>query len=111
VFPSGQLGRGKTYLPKKMVITVNLISHWSIIAVLNAGMINADLVEDESEEPYDLEVRALIFLDSLKLRDGAVIARNIRTWLNHEWDKKYSLIGFRIFNEHLCSYLNLKVRI
>ena len=84
---------------KILVITVNLNSHWSIMAVFNAGMINADLVEDDSEDPYELEVPALKFLDSLKLYDAAVIARNIRAWLNHEWDKKHSLTNCRIFNE------------
>ena len=82
-----------------LFITVNLNGHWSIMAVFNAGMINADLVEDDSEDPNELEVPALIFLDSLKLHDAAVIARNIRAWLNHEWDKKYSLTNCRIFNE------------
>ncbi len=91
--------KGLDIFTKKMFITVNLNKHWSIMAVLNAGMINADLVEDEVGDPYDLEVPALIHLDSLKLHDGAVIARNIRTWLNHEWDKKYSLTNSRLFNE------------
>jgi hypothetical protein len=67
------------------------------MAVFNAGMINADLVEDESEDPYELEVPALIFLDSLNLHDAAVIARNIRASLNHEWDK--IITDSRIFNE------------
>ncbi len=69
------------------------------MAVFNSGMINADLVEDDSEDPVELKVPALIFLDSLKLHDAAVIARNIRAWLNHEWDKKHSLTNCRIFNE------------
>ncbi len=51
--------------------------HWSIKAVFNAGMINADLVEDESEDPYNMELLALVILDSLKLNDSAVIARNV----------------------------------
>ncbi len=68
------------------------------MAVFNAGMINAELVEDELGDPYDLEVPALIHLDSLRLHDGAVIARNVRTWLNHECDKKYSLTDSRLFN-------------
>jgi hypothetical protein len=99
---------------KNLFIAVNLNQHWSIMAVINAGMINADLAEDELGDPYDLEVPALIHLDSLKLHDGAVIARNIRTWLNHEWDKKYSLTDSRLFNEQSmqlfkpeCKYLNL----
>ena len=65
------------FTKKLLLITVNLNSHWSIIAVYNAGMINADLVEDESEDPYDMEVPALVFLDSLKLHDAAIIARNV----------------------------------
>jgi hypothetical protein len=73
-----------TFTKNMLFITVNLNSHWSIVAVFNAGMINADLVEDESGCPYYFEAPALIHLDSLKLYDGAVIARNIRTWLNHE---------------------------
>jgi hypothetical protein len=62
-------------------------------------MINTYLVEDESEDPYDMEVPALVFLDSLKLHDAVIIARNVRSWLNYEWDNKYSLTGSRIFNE------------
>jgi hypothetical protein len=50
-------------------------------------MITADLVNDDLEDPYELQVPALIFSGSLKLHDAAVIARNIRAWLNHEWDK------------------------
>jgi hypothetical protein len=44
------------------------------MAVFNAGMINADLVEDDLEDPYQLEVPDLFFLDSLKLHNVAVIA-------------------------------------
>jgi hypothetical protein len=57
------------------------------MAVFNACMITADLVNDDLEDPYELQVPALIFSGSLKLHDAAVIARNIRAWLNHEWDK------------------------
>jgi hypothetical protein len=42
-------------------------------------MINADLVEDASEDLYDMELPALVVLDSLKLHDLTVIARNVRT--------------------------------
>jgi hypothetical protein len=87
------------FTKKILFIAVNLNLHWSLMAVFNAGMINADLVEDELGDPYDLEVPALIHLDSLKLHDGAVIAKNVRTWLNHEWDKKYRLTDSKIFNE------------
>ncbi len=66
------------FTKKLLLITVNLDSYWSIIAVFNAGMINADLVEDESEDPYDMELPALVVLDSLKLHDSAIIARNVR---------------------------------
>ncbi len=72
------------FTKKIKLITVNLTSHWSIIAVFNAGMTNADMVEDESEYPYDMDIPAMVFLDSLTLHDAAVIARNVRTWLNHE---------------------------
>jgi Ulp1 family protease len=91
--------KGLDIFIKTNFITVNLNSHWSIMAVFNAGMINTDLVEDESGDPYDLEVPALIHLNSLKLHDGAVVARNIRTWLIHEWDKNYSSTNSRLFNE------------
>ena len=87
------------FTKKILLVTVNLNLHWSIIAVFNAGMINDDLVEDESEDPCDMELPALVVLDSLYLHDSAVIARNVRKWLNHEWDKKYSLTGTGIFNE------------
>jgi hypothetical protein len=40
-------------------------------------MINADLVEDESVDPYSMELLALVVLDSLKLNDSVVIARNV----------------------------------
>jgi Ulp1 family protease len=76
------------FTKKILLVTVNLNSHWPIIEVFNASMINADLVEDESEDPYDMELPALVVLDSLYLHDSAVIARNVRKWLNHEWDKK-----------------------
>ncbi len=72
------------FIKKLLLITVNLDSFWSITAVFNAGMINDDLVEDESEDTYDMELPALVVLDSLKLHDSAIIARNVRAWLNHE---------------------------
>jgi Ulp1 family protease len=63
-----------TFTKNFLLITVNLNNHWSIMAVFNAGMINADLVEDDLEDPYQLEVPDLFFLDSLKLHNVAVIA-------------------------------------
>jgi Ulp1 family protease len=48
------------FTKNNMFITVNLNQHRSIMAVFNAGMINADLVEDELGDPYDLEVPALL---------------------------------------------------
>jgi hypothetical protein len=35
-------------------------------------------LEDESEDVYDLEQPALLFFDSLKLYDAAVIAKNVQ---------------------------------
>jgi hypothetical protein len=71
-----------------LINTVNLNSHSLIVAALHAGMINADLVEDESEDPYNMEQPALVFFDSLKLHDAPVTAKNVRAWLSHEWEKK-----------------------
>ncbi len=64
-------------------------------------MINANSVEDVSEDPYDMDLPALVALDSLKLQVSAIIARNVR---NHEWDKKYSLTGTIIFNKQSMRY-------
>ena len=72
------------FTKKILLVTVNLNLHWSIIAVFNAGMINANLVEDVSEDPYVMELPTLAALNSLKLHVSAIIARNVRKWLNHE---------------------------
>jgi hypothetical protein len=58
-----------------------------------------------------MEVPAMVVLDSLNLHDAAVIIRNVRIWLDHEWDKKYTLTGSRILMSNPCSYLNLMVRV
>lgn len=74
------------FIKNILVITIQFNSHWSVIAILNAGMINAEPAEDESEDPYEMEQPVLVLLDALKLHDALAIAKNVRTLLNHEWD-------------------------
>ncbi len=47
------------FTKKLLFIAINLNQHWSIMAVFNVGMINADLVEDELGDPYDLKAPVL----------------------------------------------------
>ena len=67
---------------KKLIfIPVNADLHWSLLVVVNPGLIanvyNVDLPETE-------EHSFILFLDSLKMHNKNVYAKKIRQWLNFE---------------------------
>lgn len=67
---------------KKLIfIPVNADLHWSLLVVVNPGLIanyyNSDLPDTEDHS-------IILFLDSLKMHNKNVYAKHIRQWLNSE---------------------------
>ncbi len=74
--------------------------------VLNPGMVTASLDVNENKA-LEVEVPAMLLLDSLKLHPKLEIANKIRDWLNHEWKKK-NRCNDNIFNMQTTELFSLK---
>ncbi len=70
------------FCKKIIFVLINLSSHWSLLVVLNPGMVTVSLDENEND-PFDVEVPAMLLLDSFKLHTKIEIAQKVREWLNH----------------------------
>ena len=67
---------------KKLIfIPVNADLHWSLLVVVNPGLI-ANVYNDDL--PMTEEHSFILFLDSLKMHNKNVYAKHIRRWLNSE---------------------------
>jgi Ulp1 family protease len=67
---------------KKLIfIPVNADLHWSLLVVVNPGMI-ANVYNDDLPETE--EHSFILHLDSLKMHNTNVYAKHIRRWLNFE---------------------------
>lgn len=67
---------------KKLIfIPVNADLHWSLLVVVNPGLI-ANVNNDDFLEAEDHSF--ILFLDSLKMHNKNVYAKHIRQWLNSE---------------------------
>jgi Ulp1 family protease len=75
------------FTKKFIFIPVNQSLHWSLCVVVNPGAILNNLKE-LNEAPADEELYpCILFFDSLKAHQKQAIARNIRNWLNSEWER------------------------
>jgi len=69
---------------KMLFIPVHANVHWSLLVVVNSGLIANSLNRDISD---DKEHSCILFLDSLKMHDSETCAKDIRIWLNFEWKR------------------------
>ena len=74
--------KGINIFEKKLLfIPVNADQHWSLLVVVNPGLIanyyNGDLPETEDHS-------FILSLDSLKMHNKHIYAKHIRQWLNSE---------------------------
>jgi hypothetical protein len=56
-------------------------------------------VARQNQHPEELDVPALLMMDSLKIHNCSITAKTVRQWLNHEWPKKSSESGCSIFTD------------
>ena len=74
--------KGINIFEKKLIfIPVNADLHWSLLVVVNPGLI-ANVYNDDLPETEDHSF--ILFLDSLKMHNKHVYAKHIRQWLNSE---------------------------
>jgi hypothetical protein len=76
---------------KSILVSVNKDQHWSLCAVFNAAILN-NSVDDVTQE-----VTFMLFLDPLDYHSRVKMVRNIRNWLNADWNKKHNTC-LNIFN-------------
>ena len=77
------------FAKKFIFISINESLHWSLCVVVNPGAILNNLKE-LNEAPADEELYpCILFFDSLKVHQKQVVARNIRNWLNWEWNHRF----------------------
>jgi hypothetical protein len=74
--------KGINIFEKKLIfIPVNADLHWSLLVVVNPGLIANAYNEDL---PVTEDHSFILFLDSLKMHNKHVYAKHIRQWLNSE---------------------------
>lgn len=74
--------KGINIFEKKLIfIPVHADLHWSLLVVVNPGLI-ANVYNDDLPETEDHSF--ILFLDSLKMHNKHVYAKRIRQWLNSE---------------------------
>jgi hypothetical protein len=71
---------------QKKVLPVNIDEHWSLCAVYSAAQI---ATFDETNDDQ-VEIPCLLFLDTLDFHSKNEVCKNIRDWLNVEWNKKHN---------------------
>ena len=66
-------------------IPINYSLHWSLMVIVNPGLIlqNKNILEERNPEE---QLSFFLFLDSLKAHRKARIAHILRGWLNYEWN-------------------------
>jgi Ulp1 protease family, C-terminal catalytic domain len=70
---------------KLLFIPINKTMHWSMVVVVNPRHIVNMEKPDEAKE--DDPASFLLFFDSLRAHQIAIIAKRIRAWLNSEWKR------------------------
>jgi sentrin-specific protease 7 len=76
--------KGINVFKKKLIfIPINKDLHWSLCVVVNPGSIP---YSGEEPKPED-QLPCLIFMDSLKMHNKNQVSKNIRKWLNSEWQR------------------------
>jgi hypothetical protein len=74
---------------------VNKSLHWSLCVVINPAAIEHH--QEIVDSPHLLDKKnkkrpmpCIVFLDSLKAHGKAMVGRNVRKWLNFEWNRRES---------------------
>lgn len=72
---------------KKMIfIPINKSLHWSLCVVMNPRDI-VSMFDKPQENGGDDPFPCILFLDSLKAHKKHVVAKQIHSWLNAEWER------------------------
>jgi hypothetical protein len=79
----------------------------TLFAILNPIIVPVPRVVYENQYPEEIEVPALLVMDSLKLHNSSTIASNVRQWLSHKWSKKTSDAGCSIFIDSAIKLIKL----
>ena len=105
--------------PQGNIMTFSVKKYWSLYTWTLIGQYWQPLMQVRSMHAswkmrQNIFIRwkqpAMLFFDSLKLRDSPIIVKNILQWLNHEWDEKYSTNNTLMFSKNkLYHFLDLNV--
>lgn len=74
-----------------ILIPVNKDKHWSLCALFNAALVNNSVDDITQEVPF------ILFLDPLNYHSRVEVVRNVRNWLNAEWNRKHNT-SLNVFN-------------
>ena len=79
----------KIKLFEKKLVFIPIIKgyHWSLLVLVNPGAVT-DIHDFDENEKKKAPLSCLIFMDSLKMHNANTVAKNIRKWLNEEWNKQ-----------------------
>lgn len=75
------------FTKKFIFIPINQSLHWSLCVVVNPGEIRNEIDECNIEVDDDSLFPCILFFDSLRAHRKNVIAKNVRNWLNSEWER------------------------
>ena len=72
---------------KKLVfIPINDSGHWSLLVVVNAGLIKKKKADENTGS-----IPCILFFDSLKKHNARLFSRYIRNWLNYIWNHNHTM--------------------